>query len=143
MKTEAFRMELFSRPRVLIVDPHADTRELYEHALRKLFQVITARSAFEGVTQARDMTPHLIVTEIALPGIDGWEMIRCLKRDRRAGAIPIIVLTATGECAQRADPQADCARYLVKPCAPQDLAAHIQGVLRDRKETTWRTAARV
>jgi CheY-like chemotaxis protein len=78
-----------------VVEDSNDTRQLYALALQlDGYIVAEARDGREGLQQARDVVPDLIVTDLAMPIMDGWEMIRCLKADPRTRHIPIIASSA-------------------------------------------------
>src|SRR5438105_4184415 len=112
------------RPVVLLVDGHDDTRELYTVALKSFgFDTITAADAARAFERASQVRPEIIVTEVALPGFDGWSLVRDLKRDDRTRAIPVVILTGYAEAAVRERAGREgCAAFLVKPYLPKELA---------------------
>src|SRR5437867_4822426 len=83
------------------------------------FEVTTAVDGHDALNQARAHPPDLVVMDLAIPGIDGWEVTRTLKRDGRTRAIPVIAVTghalAGAEARARA---AGCDAFLTKPCLP-------------------------
>jgi CheY-like chemotaxis protein len=80
---------------VLVIEDSQDTRELYALALQlEGYIVAQARDGRDGLLQARDVVPDVIVTDLAMPIMTGWEMIRCLKADPRTRHIPIIACSA-------------------------------------------------
>jgi two-component system cell cycle response regulator DivK len=119
------------RPLVLLVDGHDDTRELYATALQSLgFEIATVGDGADAYARAWQMHPDVIVTEVWLPQLDGWELISEIRRDRRTRDIPIVIVTADGHPVARERAQRDgCAAFLVKPCVPDDLAAELREVL--------------
>jgi two-component system cell cycle response regulator DivK len=121
------------RPRIalLIVDDNRDMRELYaEYFVAKRFDVETAIDGREGAQGAVLSLPDIIVTDLSMPHLDGWAMIRRLKADARTAHIPIIACTGQvlDASAERAL-DAGCDAYLVKPCLPEDLLREIRRVL--------------
>jgi CheY-like chemotaxis protein len=74
--------------------------------------------------------PDIIVTEISLPGIDGWDLVRDLKGHPRTRDIPVVVLTADGQPSvhSRAEHEG-CAAVFVKPCLPEQLAIELRKLL--------------
>src|ERR687891_3017939 len=79
----------------LVIEDSDDTRELYALALQlDGYIVAQARDGRDGLLQARDVMPDVIVTDLAMPNMDGWEMIRRLKADPRTRHIPIIACSA-------------------------------------------------
>ena len=112
------------RPTVLLVDDHEDSLEMYGLALDVLgFTPALARSAEGAWAVACATPPAAVVTDLALPHIDGWALIQRL-RALLSATLPVIVLSARGdEDAVRARASAaGCDAVLVKPCSPQLLA---------------------
>ena len=118
-------------PLVLLVDDYADAREMYGFYLtRRGYRVEEAADGHEALAKALGLLPDVILMDLSLPGIDGWELARLLKRDPRTTAIPIMALTAhalNGEEARARD--AGCDAFVTKPCLPQALAAELERVL--------------
>src|ERR1051325_5623028 len=96
------------RPLVLLVDSHDDTRELYATALQSLgFEIATVGDGAEAYAHARQMHPDVIVTEVWLPRLDGWELISEVRHDPRTRDIPIVIVTADGHPVARERAQRD------------------------------------
>jgi CheY-like chemotaxis protein len=118
-------------PLVLLVDDYADAREMYAYYLaRHGFRVEEASDGHEALEKALTLNPAIILMDLSLPGIDGWELARLLKQDSRTTSVPIIALTAhalNGE-EQRAR-GAGCDAFVTKPCLPQVLADEMNRVL--------------
>jgi CheY-like chemotaxis protein len=110
--------------RVLLVEDHADTRQMYAEFLGMEFDIMTAANGEDALKRMRTDVPHLIVTDLSLPGMDGFELIVQVRRDARLQSIPIICLSGYGghDHEQRAR-AAGCDRLLQKPCMPDELAA--------------------
>ena len=109
---------------MLLVDDHDDSLELYGLALDVFgFAPALARSADEAWTLARATPPAAVVTDLAIPHVDGWTLIERLRAEVSA-TLPIIVLSARGDdAAVRARAAAvGCHAVLVKPCSPERLA---------------------
>jgi CheY-like chemotaxis protein len=116
---------------VLIVEDHADTRELFAmFFLAHGFTVQTADNGELGVARAIASRPDVIVMDLSLPFLDGWEATRRLKADPRTRHIPIVACTAHafGDAVERAM-EAAVDAYVVKPCEPSDLLLHVRNVL--------------
>ena len=78
-------------PLVLVIEHSDELREMYACALRlEAFAVEEARAGQEGITKAAALLPQLIITDISMPGMNGWEVIRRLRAERRTRRIPII-----------------------------------------------------
>jgi two-component system, cell cycle response regulator DivK len=110
--------------RVLLVEDHADTRQMYAEFLGMDFDVVTAGDAEEALRIMREQAPDVLVTDLSLPGMDGFELIAHVRDDAALKWIPIICLSGYGgyEHEHRAR-AAGCDRLLQKPCMPDELAA--------------------
>lgn len=119
------------RPLVLVVDDHDDTRELYVEGLAAFgFDAIAAADADHAYRRAFDFHPDLVVTDLTLPGADGWQLIHDLKREARTREIPVVLLTGYDEPSLRERAKHEgCAGFLVKPCLPDELATKLRHVL--------------
>ena len=82
------------RPRVLVVDDYPDAREMYSEYLEfSGFDVIQAVNGIEALQRAVDAAPDIILMDLSLPVMDGWEATRRLKEDARTNRIPVVALT--------------------------------------------------
>jgi CheY-like chemotaxis protein len=120
-----------SGPLVLIVDDVQDNRTIYVLYLKfSGFRIAEADNGQEALHQAERLLPDVIVMDLSLPVMDGWEATRRLKRDPRTKAIPVIVLTghALPEHA-RAAREAGCDLVITKPCLPDQLLGAIRRIL--------------
>lgn len=115
------------RALVLVVDDTADNREMYMEYLRfKGFSVIGAVNGAEAIAKARQARPSVILMDLTMPGIDGWEATRILKSDPATRGIRIVALTGHAEPWSRARAMlVGCDLFLPKPMLPADVAAHI------------------
>lgn len=119
------------RPCVLLVDDYPDAREMYSEYLQYSgFDVIEAGNGIEALQQAAERSPDIILMDLSLPVMDGWEATRRLKADRRTADIPVVALTGhalagISEGARRAG----CDAFITKPCLPEDLVKEIRKVL--------------
>ena len=119
-----------ARPVVLVVDDNDDTREMYAHLLRSAgFDVKLAGNGDEALAAA-DQKPGVILMDLAMPGLNGWEATRRLKTGERTKDIPIIVLTAHSlDHYREVAIAAGCDEFLAKPCAIEDVVAAIRRAL--------------
>jgi CheY-like chemotaxis protein len=123
--------ELRPRPVVLLAEDDEDTRRVYGLILRHFgFDVEEASSGEQAIEIARLRRPSLVLMDIGLPGIDGWQTSRILKSDPSTTTIPLIAFSA------RVDSTADLAGraatfdgYIHKPVSPLDLARRIGAYL--------------
>jgi two-component system cell cycle response regulator DivK len=122
-------------PLVLIVDDFPDARELYTSYLSSHgYRVVQASNGLEACTQATSLVPDLIVMDLAMPVMDGWEATRRIKGDGRTSHVPVVALTghASPGVAERAL-AAGCERVIIKPFLPHELTRLIGELLRDRR----------
>ena len=84
-----------TRPRILLVEDYDDAREMYRDYLEfSGFQVDTARDGHEALEQARRHSPDLVLMDLSLPGLDGWEATRILKSDPATSHLIVVALSA-------------------------------------------------
>jgi DNA-binding response OmpR family regulator len=116
---------------VLVIDDLRDQAELWSDVCAQAgLNAMTAGTGLNGYRRAQDVQPALILLDIVLPDIDGWEVCRRLKTDERSKAIPVVILTARDVRDGVARAAAlGCAAYLEKPCPPADLLAVIHDLL--------------
>ena len=130
--------------RLLIVDDEAILLKAVAATLRaEGYQVTTARSATDALVSVNQTMPDLIISDIRMPGMDGYELARVLRSNARTALIPIIFLTAKGERQDRIDGfRSGVDAYLTKPFDPDELLAVIAGIL-NRLERTGAEIARL
>jgi two-component system cell cycle response regulator DivK len=119
------------RPIVLLVDDIEDCRDVYGQFLRHTgYEVIEAADGHEALASAATFRPDVIVMDLWMPHLDGWESIRQLKASPATAGIPVLVLTGDAYAQARNDAMAaGCNAYLVKPCLPMDVAAQVGRLL--------------
>ena len=124
-------MKIPNRPRVLLVDDYPDARDMYgEYLEYSGYDVIQASNGLEALQRAFEDQPDIILMDLSLPVMDGWEATRRLKANQRTASIPVVALTGHAlagifEGAQKAG----CDAFVTKPCLPEDLVKEIQRVL--------------
>ncbi len=123
-------------PLILVVDDYQDAREMYAEYLQfSGFRVAEARNGNEAVAQARSLKPDLILMDLSLPGMDGWEATRVLKADEATSHIPIVALTGHALAgASEGARKAGCDSFVTKPCLPDDLVVEVRRMLNAVKQ---------
>ena len=117
-------------PLVLLGDDLEDQRDLYRQYLEFAgFRVETARDGFDALDTATRVKPDIVVMDLAMPGMDGFEATERLKRLEATRGVPVIALTAHAQLPTGWALSAGCAAVLRKPCYPHDLASQIASVL--------------
>ncbi len=114
--------------KVLVVEDHPDMRELLTWQMELMgFSAISAKHGKEGVEKALKEKPNLILMDIMMPGMDGWEAARILRANPETCDIPILAATALfRESDLRSCLEAGCNGYLVKPFTFQELQGKVQ-----------------
>ena len=132
--TAEVRPDARERPLVLIVEDQSELRQLYVLHLTKCgFDVIEAENGQIAIDHTTQHAPDVVLMDLSLPVIDGWEATRRLKADQRTAHIPVVALTAhdgSGEL-QRAT-RAGCDWFVPKPCPPDALITEVRRVLASR-----------
>lgn len=120
-----------NQPLILVVDDYQDAREMYAEYLQfSGFRVAEAKNGNEAVEQAFALKPDLILMDLSLPGMDGWEATRRLKADDRTKQIPIVALTGHALAgASEGAKKAGCDSFVTKPCLPDDLVVEVRRML--------------
>jgi two-component system, cell cycle response regulator DivK len=119
---------------VLVVEDYQDAREMYAAYLQfSGYEVAEATDGVQAIEKTLELMPDIILMDLALPKMDGWEATRRLKSDDRTRHIPIVALTghALAGHAEGAR-QAGCDSFVTKPCLPDALVAEIERMLAAR-----------
>ncbi len=123
-------------PRILLIEDNEWSRDMLARRLaRRGYQVILAADGQRGIVMAQSQSPDLIVMDMSLPEIDGWEATRRLKSDPATRAIPIVALTAHAMASDRQKAMdAGCDDYHTKPVDFESLVRSIEGFLEARHD---------
>jgi DNA-binding response OmpR family regulator len=119
---------------VLIVEDHTDVRNLLREHLQPLYRVIEARDGSEGFEQAVTSLPDLVLSDVMMPRMNGFELCRALKNDERTCHIPVVLLTARAGLDDRLtglDTGAD--GYLIKPFDRSEVLAQVKTLIEQRR----------
>jgi len=121
-----------TKSNILIIEDEEDIRELVKYNLqRENFAVLEAETGEAGLKMVERTIPDLILLDLMLPGMDGLEICRMLKREERTRHIPIVMMTARGEESDIvAGLELGAEDYVVKPFSPKVLCARAKAVLR-------------
>jgi CheY-like chemotaxis protein len=124
------------RPLVLLVEDDPDGRLLFCEWLSDAgFRVETAHNGLQALERALEIHPDAILTDLHIPGIDGYELTRRLKSDPRTSSIPVLAVTGYAPFTQdpsRAD-RAGCDAVLPKPCDPDDLSTTLRSLIAEAR----------
>jgi CheY-like chemotaxis protein len=122
------------RPLLLLVEDHVDTRQMYAEYLGSAFRVLEAGDGQEALEMMRAQPPDILVTDLSLPRVDGFELIARVRADQAMRAMPIICLSGYG--GQSHDARARAAgsdRVIQKPCMPDALSEAASQLLRQSR----------
>lgn len=121
-------------PKILIVEDNEDNRDLLSRRLqRRGFEVVTATDGRAGLVMARSEKPDLILMDMNMPDLDGWEATRQLKALEEVRDVPVLALTAHALAGDRERAlQVGCADYHTKPVDFAKLLAQIESILQNR-----------
>ncbi len=119
-------------PLVLIVEDDRSLRLMYGEYLRRAgFRIIDAHNGFQALEKAREQRPDAVVTDLAVPGMDGFEFCRALQQSAATRAIPILAVTGHSEYLD--DParfrHAGISHVLLKPCEPDAIARELRRLI--------------
>lgn len=121
-----------ARERILLIEDEPDIAEVLQYNLQKEgFEVEAARRGDSGLEAVRREAPDLVLLDLMLPGMDGLEVTRILKRDAATSRLPIVMLTARGEEVDRiVGLELGADDYISKPFSPREVVLRVKAVLR-------------
>lgn len=116
---------------ILLVEDHEDNRIVYSTILEHFgYRVLLAGDGAEGVRMAREFSPDLVLMDVSIPVMDGWQATATLKADPATARIPVIALTAHALPADRERAQeVGCDGYLAKPVEPRRVLEEVRRFL--------------
>ena len=119
---------------ILLVEDNIDNRVIYRRALEHFgYTVLEALDGDEAIRTARESVPDLILMDISIPRVNGWDVTKILLNEERTKQIPIIALTAHALPSDRArGAELGFARYLTKPIEPRRVIEEIERVMAGR-----------
>ena len=121
-------------PLVLLIDDSEDDRAMYaQYMISAAWRVELAREGGQGLASAHALSPDVVVLDLWMPGVDGFEALRGLRGDPATCDIPVLVLTGdSSEETRTAALEAGATDYVIKPCRPDQLVARIRHILAGR-----------
>ena len=118
------------RPRVLIADDNSDMRQYLARLLSEQYEVETVADGHEALRAAHEHPPDLIVSDVMMPNLDGFELLKALRAEEQTRTIPVVLLSArAGEESRVEGIQAGADDYLIKPFSARELLARVSGRL--------------
>jgi CheY-like chemotaxis protein len=128
-------------PLVLVVDDFEDNRAMYiEYLQFQGFRVAEAVNGKEAVERTEELMPAVVVMDLSLPVMDGWEATRRLKANAKTKGVIVIALTGHAEAAHAKKARdAGCDDFIAKPCLPEQLAAKVREHVDKQSKATSRS----
>ncbi|MEP6495493.1 MAG: response regulator [bacterium] len=118
------------RPIIVLAEDDEDTRVVYGLILRSVgYQVEDATRGDDAVELTRSLRPNLVLMDIGLPGLDGWQASRILKSDARTSAIPLIAFSACVDSTADLNRSATFDGFILKPISPRELVRRVDAYL--------------
>ena len=139
-----------SKPLLLVVEDHEQLREFISVTLSAQFRLLTAANGEDGLRTAGKQIPDLVITDLMMPVMDGYELCHKIKAQELTSHIPVLMLTAKSAADSRTKGwEAGADAYLSKPFEPTELRAIVEGLIKTRKqlqerflrEEAWKPAA--
>lgn len=123
------------KPIVLLIEDNDDVRNYVRSIMEKDYLILEAADGVEGLEKARNHIPDLIISDVMMPEMDGYELCRRLKKDEKTSHVPVILLTAKTSVDSRItglETEADM--YLSKPFVPKELMVCVNNLIHSRKK---------
>jgi len=124
-------METGDNKKILVVDDDLDTVEIIRLKLEAAgYKVVTARDGYECIAKCQEVEPDLLIIDIMMPKLSGFKVVKLLKSDKKLAVMPIIMLTARTQEADRQiarDIEAD--KYMTKPFDPDEVLKTVEQLL--------------
>ncbi|MEH2128927.1 ATP-binding protein [Nostoc sp.] len=118
-------------PRILLADDNADMRDYVNRLLSQQYEVEAVPDGLTALESARGRVPDLVLTDVMMPGLDGFGLLQALRADPRTQKVPIILLSArAGEEARVEGLEAGADDYLIKPFSARELLARVEAALK-------------
>ena len=123
-------MTLINR-RILVIEDDPAGLRLVGYTLKKQgYEVVTASNGLEGLKKAREEGPDLVILDLMLPGVDGFEICHRLRTEPQTARLPILVLSGkTGEADRDTALKVGANAYLVKPASPSEIIKQVESLL--------------
>lgn len=128
-------------PLVLLIEDHKDVLQYFFACLQGQYRLEMAVDGEEGISKAIDLVPDIIISDVMMPGKDGFEVVATLKKDIRTSHIPIILLTAKVDLAARLEGlERGADAYLAKPFERKELEVRVRKLIESRQQLSARYA---
>ena len=121
-----------NQSKILVVEDDHDIAQLLAITMKKAgYEVAVTENGYEALNSIRRHPPDLVILDLMIPGIDGFEVCKEMKRDPKTGAVPVLIVTARGEEIDRIiGLELGADDYVVKPFSPRELLLRVRAILR-------------
>jgi CheY-like chemotaxis protein len=120
-----------TRPLIVVADDNADLRDYVSRLLRHHYRVHAVSNGEEALAATRKLHPQLVLSDIMMPGLDGFGLLKAIREDEQIRALPVILLSArAGEESQVEGLHRGADDYLVKPFTARELLARVETISR-------------
>lgn len=128
--------------KILIIEDESDVAELLAYNLSKEgYETFVTKDGIEGLRRSQELQPDIVILDLMLPGMDGWEVFRRLKNERATAHTPVIILIAKADEADKVlGLELGADDYITKPFSHREMLARVRTVLRRRdseKDRQW------
>jgi len=124
--------------KILVIEDDPATSRLVEYTLKhEGYQVLTAANGLDGIRKALNEAPDLIILDVMLPGLDGFEICHRLRSEPDTAKLPILMFSAKAqEMDKNTGLLVGADDYLTKPAAPASIVSHVEVLLAKKKQAT-------
>jgi len=124
--------------KILVIEDDPATSRLVEYSLKhEGYQVLTAANGLDGIRKAINETPDLIILDVMLPGLDGFEICHRLREEPGTVKLPILMFSAKAqEMDKNTGLLVGADDYLIKPAAPSVIVSRVEALLKKKKQAT-------
>src|SRR5690606_826544 len=131
-------------PLVLVVEDNADLRAYIRHQLAGAFQLAEAADGADGLEKALALVPDLVISDVMMPGMDGYALCRTLKTDERTSHVPVVLLTARADAESKiAGLETGADDYVPKPFHAEELRVRVRNLIEGRRRLRARFSREV
>ena len=135
IETDDDRKLIPEKESVLVIDDNSDIRQFIREQLEDTYSILEAKDGVDGLNLALEVIPNLIITDVRMPGIDGFELSRKFKEETLTSHIPVIILTAKADQKDKLSGlETGADDYLIKPFSPQELILRVRNLISVRKK---------
>ncbi len=120
---------------ILIVEDHSDLCEFIAQNLKDEYRILEAINGVSGVAKAKEFIPDLIISDVMMPEMDGYQLCAALKKDQKTNHIPVILLTAKANVSDKMEGlETGADDYLTKPFIPDELKVRVKNLITIRRQ---------